>query len=367
VGAWVDVRAVLGNPALVRRAGRGAVLELQDRLLRRLVRHAYRNVPYYRRLFDRCGIDPRDIRCAADLKAIPVTRKEDLRAVPVEETLARGVDRRRLLAFRTSGSSGMPFTVYRLRSEERWQSLFWLRAARYFGERLTDREAVVRVFRGLGERDWTLERRLLAAAGLLRRLHIDCREPPEQILALLRRYRPDVLTGYPLTLSLLAEKALESGETGIRPRMVITGAQVLTGATRRLIAQAFRAPVYEWYGSRELNCIGWQCRETGELHLCEDNVIVELLKDGRPARTGESARLVGTALHSFAMPFIRYELADMVTVGSEACSCGEPFATIRRVSGRIPSSTGSRCPADEWPTHTKSFSSSRRRSTCRAG
>jgi len=62
---------------------------------------------------------------------------------------------------------------------------------------------------------------------------------------------------------------------------------------------------------------------------------VELLKDGRPARTGESARLVGTALHSFAMPFIRYELADMVTVGSEACSCGEPFATIRRVSGRI--------------------------------
>jgi len=38
--------------------------------------------------------------------------------------------------------------------------------------------------------------------------------------------------------------------------------------------------------SPEFNVIAWEGKETGELHMCDDGVIVEILKDGRPAAAG---------------------------------------------------------------------------------
>jgi phenylacetate-CoA ligase len=35
------------------------------------------------------------------------------------------------------------------------------------------------------------------------------------------------------------------------------------------------------------------------------------------------------------MPFIRYRLGDVVTRGTEGCSCGSPFSTIGMVQGRM--------------------------------
>ncbi|MCJ7644945.1 MAG: hypothetical protein MUP28_10770 [Candidatus Aminicenantes bacterium] len=51
----------------------------RDRSLRRIVRHAYENVPYYRDLFDRTGVSAADIRTAGDLALVPMTEKRDLK------------------------------------------------------------------------------------------------------------------------------------------------------------------------------------------------------------------------------------------------------------------------------------------------
>jgi phenylacetate-CoA ligase len=64
-------------------------------------------------------------------------------------------------------------------------------------------------------------------------------------------------------------------------------------------------------------------------------MIVEVLRNGRPAKTGQRGEIVGTNLHSFAMPFIRFGLGDIVTKGSETCRCGQPFSTIRSIQGRM--------------------------------
>ncbi|MDP6439464.1 MAG: hypothetical protein QGH74_07515 [Candidatus Brocadiia bacterium] len=113
-----------------RRVGRGRILEFQNACLRRLVAHAYGHVPYYRRLFDRNGINPQDIRTVGDLRAIPITEKNDLRDVPVADTVARGVDPGGLESSRTSGSSGEPFTIRSTWLEARIWCLLWARAMR---------------------------------------------------------------------------------------------------------------------------------------------------------------------------------------------------------------------------------------------
>jgi len=64
-------------------------------------------------------------------------------------------------------------------------------------------------------------------------------------------------------------------------------------------------------------------------------VIVEVMRDGRPAAAGEEGEVVVTNLHAYAMPFIRYRLADAVTRGSDQCACGQPFSTIRAIQGRM--------------------------------
>ncbi|HJZ71540.1 MAG TPA: hypothetical protein VKE51_07340, partial [Vicinamibacterales bacterium] len=50
------------------------VLALQELRLRRLIRHAYHHVPYYREVFDRMRIRPEQIATLSDLQRLPRSR-----------------------------------------------------------------------------------------------------------------------------------------------------------------------------------------------------------------------------------------------------------------------------------------------------
>jgi phenylacetate-CoA ligase len=318
-----------------RRFDRQQMVDFQQARLRRLVRHAYATVPYYRSLFDRHGIDPGDIRTVADLAALPLTTKNDLRHIPVEETLSRGLKPERLAIDRTSGTSGEPFTIRRTRLERRMTHLFWLRALHYLGLRPRDKRAslvYVSQARLAGRAVWN---HALSALGLYRHLLIHCCQPLDRIARALADYGPDFLDSYSGVAAQLALAMTEQDRRRIHPRTVVVGAERLTDDMRRTVEAAFRVPVYIMYASHEFGLIAWQCKETGELHICDDSLIVEVLRDGRPAGDGEEGELVATNLHSFAMPFIRYRLGDLVTKGRQQCACGLPFSTIARIEGRM--------------------------------
>jgi len=315
---------------------REKIVAFQNKQLRRLVAHAYENVPYYRRLFDREGLKPSDIKSVADLSAMPITSKKDLQSMPAEEVVARGVKPEHLILHRTSGSSGEPFTIRRTWLEERLLGALRLRALHYFGLRVRDRTARVALVRPAHPpRDFQLPLRILQALGLYHKVQIDCLLPPQGILHALRDSRPDVLIGFSGVISHLAQIINDNDRQVIRPRLVVVGAEVLTPQMRHQITKAFETPVFELYGSHEFNLIASECKETAEFHTCDDGMIVEVLNDGRPAATGERGEVVGTNLHSYAMPFIRYRLGDIVTKGSETCQCGQPFSTIRAIQGRM--------------------------------
>lgn len=314
---------------------REEIVAFQNRQLRHLITHAYNNVPYYRRLFDQNGLKPGDIRNVADLSAIPITSKKALQSLPAEEVVAQGVDPEHLISHRTSGSSGEPFTILRTWLEERLLGALRLRALHYLGLRVRDRTASIALVRPTHPHDSQLPLRILQALGLYRKVQIDCLLPPENIVRALRHFRPDVLTGFSGVISYLSQIMNDNDRQVIRPRFLVVGAEVLTPLMRRQITEAFSAPVFDCYASHEFNLIAWECKSTGEHHTCDDNLIVEVLNDDRPVAIGERGEVVGTNLHSFAMPFIRYRLGDIVTKGSETCQCGQPFSTIRAIQGRM--------------------------------
>ena len=94
---------------------------------------------------------------------------------------------------------------------------------------------------------------------------------------------------------------------------------------RQQITQGFRAPVFEMYDSHEFNLLAWECSATGEMHISDYGMILEVLRDGRPVREGERGEVVGTNLYAYTMPFIRYRLGDIVTKGSEVCRLRQPL------------------------------------------
>jgi phenylacetate-CoA ligase len=319
---------------------RERLLAYRDAKVRRVVAHAYANVPYYRALLDRAGVHPRDVRGAEDLRLVPITSKPDVQPLPEDERLARGVPRRTLISRLTGGSTGQPTVIRRTWWEERLLNAFRLRARLNLGLRPTDRVASVGSVKKKQAPDRQMPAALLQQLGLLRQVRVDCKEPVGEIIRALERARPDVITGYAGAVARVAQALLERGRDParrtIRPRFVTTGAEVQTPLMRRQVGEAFGCPVYNVYGAHEVNLIAWECRETGAMHTCDDLAVVEVLRpDGSPAAPGERGEVVVTSLHSYAMPFIRYRLDDLVTRGADYCGCGLPFGTIRHVLGRM--------------------------------
>ncbi|MGH7486427.1 MAG: hypothetical protein ACREMY_12640, partial [bacterium] len=89
------------------------------------------------------------------------------------------------------------------------------------------------------------------------------------------------------------------------------------------------------YGSHEFNLLAWECPRRGLYHVCGEAVLLEVLRQGRPAGPGEEGEVVATALHSFAMPFVRYRLGDVVVQGPPRCECGWEGAVLQRIAGRV--------------------------------
>jgi phenylacetate-CoA ligase len=308
----------------------------RDARLRRLLVHAYERVPYYRKLFDRHRLHPRHVRGAVDLDLIPISSKQDLRGSPERQVVASGLDPARLLSARTSGSTGEPFTIRRTWLEDKRQYLLRLRAMTSAGGRLSDCRVAVGLLRPNDANDQKLIGRALRALGLNRSFRINGLQEPEAIAKRLRELRPDVITGMPGMLCRVADYLATSRGEPVHPRLLIAGGEMLTPVMQRHLTEVFGAPVRQTYASHEFPLLGWECTQTGEIHTCDDGVILEVLNpDGCPARRGEQGEVVATNLYAYAMPFIRYRLGDIVTRGDERCACGKPFSTIRAIQGRM--------------------------------
>ena len=316
------------------RGSRERLDRFRDRKLRFLVAHAHDRVAYYRQLFEKAGVRPADIRCAADLAQLPISSKADLRERPLSDLVARGVDADRLILRYTSGSTGEPTRVRRTEFEDHLLQMFRLRAQRILGRRVRDR--VVRVVsRGVPtDKTPTSLKQLKESLGVWRSSHLDCLHPIDDLARDLARKVPDVLTGYPGVLTEIASLWPNISDRTQNPRIIFVGGEVATPAMRAHIRRGFQAPVFDLYGSYEFNLLGWECTVTGDMHVCDDNVIVEVLRDGRPAEAGESGDVVVTGLHAYSAPYIRYSLGDTATRGDEKCRCGAPFSTLRNLRGR---------------------------------
>ncbi len=303
--------------------------QIQFKKLKALITHAYENVVYYHKLFNSVNIKPDDIKTLGDIKKIPVTTKSTFKSQPLHEVIARNVDIKKCVRRRTSGSTGVPLYIYHTWQNKVFQTLMNLRILLDNGVRYGDKIAHITDTRHNWSQEYWFQR-----LGIFRKYFIYAADTAEKQLKVLKDIKPDVIYGYSSSTKLLAEEIKKRGRREINPRFIFCNAELLEPGERELINLAFGVELIDVYGAVEVADIAWECSAHEGYHFNIDNLVIEFLKDGKDVLPGKEGIIVCTNLHSYAMPFIRYELGDIGIPSEKMCSCGRGLPLMDLIRGR---------------------------------
>lgn len=157
----------------------------------------------------------------------------------------------------------------------------------------------------------------------------------EAFLKILHEWQPAYIYGYATSLELAANYIMKKDNYKIRPRVVRSSAEVLYPHQEEVIQKAFGCPVYNYYGSREVNHLAAECPKREGLHVFASGRIIELVDDsGKHVPPGEIGQIAVTDFTNFCFPFIRYLNGDSAIAKAEQCSCGRGYPLLKNVTGR---------------------------------
>ncbi|QBJ96089.1 phenylacetate--CoA ligase [Rhodococcus sp. ABRD24] len=294
-------------------ATRDRISSLQLERLQWSLRHAYENVPHYRKAFDDAGVHPDDLKDLGDLAKFPFTAKADLRDNYPFGMFAVPQDRvSRIHA--SSGTTGRPTVVgYTAKDLDNWADLI-ARSLRAGGVKPSDK---VHVAYGYG----LFTGGLGAHYGAER---LGCTVIPmsggmtERQIQLIEDFRPDaimVTPSYMLTIvDAMLAKGIDPARTSLRTG--VFGAEPWTEEMRGELEQQLAMDAVDIYGLSEVMGPGvaMECVETKDgLHIWEDHFYPEVIDPvtGEVLPDGEEGELVFTSLTKEAMPIIRYRTRDL--------------------------------------------------------
>jgi phenylacetate-CoA ligase len=307
----------------------------QGENLKKLVRHVYDNVPFYRKRMDEIGVSPDDIRELADIVKLPFTTKNDMREVYPLGLLA--VDRDKILEVHTSsGTTGKPVVdAYTAKDLEIW-SEGMARTLSMGGCTVAD---TVQNAYGYG----------LFTGGL--GAHYGARRIGANVipisggntrrqLEIMQDFGSTILTCTPSYALYIAEFAAENGidMADMKLKSAMLGAEPWSESMRVEIENKLHVKAYDIYGLTEIigPGVASECEAQNGLHIFEDHFYPEIInpESGEPVAPGEKGELVITTITKEGTPILRYRTRDITFFINEECSCGRTSRRMHRLLGR---------------------------------
>lgn len=310
------------------------IREEQTRRLRAVVAQA-RKAPFYARILDEAGLSPEDIACPEDIRRLPFTSKDDLRAQYPDRLCC--VPRADLVRMHcSSGTTGSPVAIcYTRKDVEAWADLMArsMFAAGIRREDTFQNMSGYGLFTGGLGIHYGAERlgcmTIPAGAGNTRRQ-----------IKLIKDFGVTAVHILPSYALHVARQIEEEGEDprALPLRIALVGAEPYTEETRRRIESMLDLRVYNSFGMSEMNGpgVGIECEAQSGLHIWEDAYILEIIdpETGRTLPDGEVGELVMTTLTREGMPLLRYRTHDLTRIIPGDCACGRRHRRIDRILGR---------------------------------
>jgi len=313
----------------------------QEQARQTIVRTAFATTKFYSRYYRSVGFDVGDIGSEGWFQKLPVVTKKELRE-HFDEFINPEL-RQFLRRSTTGGSTGtptktgydgrIPEEVYNWRLLHRFGVQPWDDAAYVWRDTRSSKLAKLK-----NAALWWPTKHLKLDATFM---------TPESIEAFLKKFyrlRPALLQGYVGAITQVAQYVLDKfgkfgkglgGLNGWSPKVVWTTSAPLSPVQRKLIEEAFGAPVCDEYGSCECRWIACQCAECKGLHVNVEHVNIEFVDDNNmPVPKGEYGRTLLTNFEDEVFPLIRYENNDRGRWLTEPCACGRTLPCIDSVKGR---------------------------------
>ena len=314
---------------------RDDIQQMQIERLQSTLNRVYKNVPYYKQIFDQLGIIPEEVNSLEDLEQITFTTKVTLRdnypygmfAVPLREVVR---------IHSSSGTTGKPTVVGYTRNDLKHWSELMARVLSAAGVTKDDTVQIAFDY-GLftGGFGFHYGAELIGASVVPTSL-----ASPEKQIHIMRDYKTTVLACSPSFALAIAEKMKE---LGINPNELVLktgifGSEPWSEKVREQIQKAFYIKAFDTYGLSEIMGPGVasECEYKCGLHLFEDNYIGEIINPdtGEVVPPGESGELVLTTITKEAMPMIRYRTGDITQFLVETCPCGRTSWRLARFTSR---------------------------------
>lgn len=299
---------------------------LQNKKLQKLVDHCYKNVPYYTELFNSLKLKPEDIRTKDDLVKLPYLDKLIVRE-NFDKLTANNSPKIFTAKAETSGTTGMPSKFLRDYSSINFENAtLWRFRRAILGmgmKRIVLRGDIIVPVDKVNPPFWKsypLNKELYMSS-----YHINY-ENAAIYYKKMSDFGAEEIYGFPSSVYLLAKYFYDLGKR-FKLKAVFTSSENISDKQRKLIEDVFMCKIFDWYGQVErVSAIG-QC-EKGTYHIIEDYSITETIE------TENGFELIGTSLHNYVMPLLRFKTGDSVYLSEKKCTCGRNFRTVTKIHGR---------------------------------
>ena len=310
-----------------KRKAREKLRQIQFKKFKKLIIHAYKNVPFYHEKYKQAEINPYSIMTEKDILKIPILTKEEVRANFPERILAKGVDIKKCVIDHTSGSTSKPLKYAINYQNQAMRDAVHEYVRRIAGWRKNHLMIHLRA---------TQDKNIDKLYGKKRNFKISPHSDIAVHMQIFDRIKPDFIVGKP---SLLFKLAIELDRSNYlfkkHVKGIISTGELLIPVLKNRIEKSFNTKVFDSYGCGETVDVACECKRHNGMHEIMEHAYIEILKDNELAKEMESGKVLITDLDNYAMPFIRYDVGDVARRSYEFCSCGITSPLIKNIYGRV--------------------------------
>jgi phenylacetate-CoA ligase len=313
------------------------VKRYQDQKLKKLLFHAYKNVPYYQLLLPKVGVIDECGRVnLARFSSVPPLTKDIIRKAG-SALYSRDHKKRGSYENTSGGSTGEPVRFLQDRDYSDWNIANKIFYKTFVNQSIGDKEL----------RLWGSEKDLLAENEpfslklknyLYNRHELNAfRMNPKRMSEYVKRInvlQPRWIESYVQPMYELAQFIEKNNISVHTPKGVLTSAGTLYPEMREKIESVFKTKVFNRYGSREVGDAACSCSEES-MHISMWNNRIDFKKHNRNQPQNALKSILVTNLNNYSMPFIKYEIGDIASeVIHSKCKCGRKSDLLVDLQGR---------------------------------
>lgn len=309
---------------------RGTIEEFQLSAVNNLWSHAIRNVPHFRKMYERMHLPSRFSSLVEFSNAVPASTKEEIRKNRFEflsQEAKRGV------WLYTGGSTGVPTPAYWDLEARKAALHVQYRARLIWGIDIFDEAAYLwghsasfaPGFRGqlaklrLPLEDYMRNRIRLSAYAL------DVKNL-DNYIERIQDFKPRILYSYSSAAMLLARRAEQRGVRPASLKLAVLTAEPAYQSLVESVERAFRIPAVKEYGAVETGVMAYEI-PSRSLVVREDRIFLEASKTD-----SNTYKILVTVLDNLSYPLIRYEIGDLTDRPLQSPPKG--FSTLGDIIGR---------------------------------